>query len=679
MTYALFICSGTVLLLGVTKLQYQENQRQLYHEHLNLTLHLSKIRAKLEMGINADSALIRGLASYISKNPMLSQQDFEDFAGQLMKNKSNIINMGAAPDLIIRYMHPLKGNEKAIGLDFNKNRLQKDAATFAKDAKQIIIAGPVKLVQGGEAFIGRYAIHIKNSDGEEVFWGLVSAPISTEILYRESGLQEFEQHNVIAIRGKDARGDKGDVFYGPSDIFTQGAIIQDVALPYGSWQIAAKPHKSWESETNWIPWVTSWFLQFIMLGIFHIRRQAYLDRLSYEKKLIDAKELAEHAARSKSDFLASMSHEIRTPMNGILGMTEVILNSEISEETREALLTIKQSGDALMTILNDILDISKINAGKLNIENLAFNFNSMISDLKRIFSPGVQSNKIAILTEVHPRFPEIIFGDPNRLRQVLTNLIGNAVKFTEHGWVKIIATPIDESNYEISVVDSGIGLSPEQISKLFVDFSQADQSTSRKYGGTGLGLSICKKLVELMDGTIGVESSPGKGSRFWFKLPLHKGNFPQNSLEQRSHGELKHDEHSENRDLELHKLKILLAEDNLVNVKVFCKLLEKMGATCEIAKNGQEAIDMYRLNDYDVIFMDVQMPIVDGLHATREIRQISKESRPITIYALTANVLQEDQQRCFDAGMDYFLRKPVKMIELKSALLSILAIKKGFT
>lgn len=364
---------------------------------------------------------------------------------------------------------------------------------------------------------------------------------------------------------------------------------------------------------------------------------------------------AEEASRAKSNFLATMSHEIRTPLNGIIGMVELLSSLNLDAEGKEYLYTIRNSADALLGIINDILDFSKIEAGKMEIENISFNVRELVSNIVRTFYAKTNEKNIDIVCEIDEGIHENVKGDPTKLRQVIVNLIGNAVKFTENGSVKVeVKNSISEGErikLYFSVSDTGIGIEEEKAAKLFDSFEQLDNSTTRKYGGTGLGLAIVKNLINLMGGEIRVQSQLGKGSKFYFWLYFEEAKQSE-----------KVKEDSIIMGKENQKLDILVAEDNKVNQLFMKKLLEKNAFNVEIAENGEEAVEMYSQKEFDIIFMDIQMPKMDGYEATRIIRE--KEKKHVPIIALTANTTEEDKQMCINAGMDDYIAKPVKLNKL---------------
>jgi PAS domain S-box-containing protein len=381
-----------------------------------------------------------------------------------------------------------------------------------------------------------------------------------------------------------------------------------------------------------------------------------------EARILEEKEKAENAAKAKAQFLAVMSHEIRTPLNGVIATASLLQNTNLDREQMEYVDTIKKSGNSLLMLINDILEFSKMESGKMQLDPHNVSVTDVLFDVMDLLRPHADAKGLKIHVQIGQDVPDKLWMDSHRLKQILMNLIGNAIKFTEKGSVTVICENAGIIKRQIKlhfmVRDTGIGIHPDKVHQLFKSFSQVDSSTSRKFGGTGLGLAITKQLVEMMEGEVKVNSNLNMGSEFSFNLKCELG---------RDTMELSSDQSKPQQQVEVEQMKVLVAEDNHINLQVFKYMLQNLKVETDFVHNGQEALELSAGKKYDLVFMDMQMPVMDGLEATRQMR--SREGHQPIVVAISANAYADDRKLCSEAGMDDFMPKPFDIDQLKNILI----------
>ncbi|MGY6410150.1 MAG: ATP-binding protein [Alkalilacustris sp.] len=765
---------------------YQQAMRQ------DVLATASVLRAQIEGTLSSNVQLIRGLIATLVTEPDMDPDRFADLASALSNRDSLIRNLAAAPDMVIRYVYPIEGNAAAIGLNYLETPTQRETAVQARDSGKLVMAGPVDLVQGGVGIIGRFPVFIPDGSDRGRFWGLVSAVIDADLFYAATGLDDEGLAIRVVLRGADATGAGGQVFFGDESILSQDPVELPITLPFGTWELSAIPRGGWDLAPPNLWDLRLWLglgaglivLPSLLMGRLledrarnverlqqalrhqaeatgryqsvsrisrsfvwevdaggrltylspsfeditglpcqsligqHLRdiaggvaqgaeatdralldemmddRQTFQDfvfpldaqgrgalwlQLSGSPVLDDAgrlrgyrgagmdvtglqraRQAADDSSRAKSIFLANMSHEIRTPLNGVLGMAQVLEGLVRDPDQRAMVTTIRESGQSLNTILNDILDLSKIEANRLEIEEVPFQPEDTLTRIAALHQLRAEEKGLQlVLSSLMPRGPARR-GDANRFGQILHNLVSNAIKFTETGRVTVALSNRSGQDLGICITDTGPGMTKAQVDRLFEAFVQGDDSIARRYGGAGLGMSIVRHLVTTMGGDIDVQSAPGEGTRVHVLLPLATGTLATPAPGESASAS------------DLAGLRLLAADDNATNRRVLDAMLRGTGVVLTMVENGQQAVEAWRGGTYDVMLLDISMPVLGGLEAHSQIAtEAGRTGRPCPpTIAFTANVMAHQVQEYIDAGFAGCVAKPLNRALLVEALRS---------
>ncbi|VWX58501.1 conserved hypothetical protein [Sphingorhabdus sp. 109] len=600
--------------------------------------------------------------------------------------------------LPITYIEPISINKEAVGLDIGFETNRRSAAYQARDTGKATITKRIFLVQDKEKSAGFLLLRPIYESGRPLnsvsqrraaFRGWVYAPFIASRFMK--GLTASQGTNFkITVYDGTSTNDSELIFENRSGVEKSHqprfSVTKVLPMMGQQWTV------SWDSTPEFEANVGTQEPKFVLIGglalvlafatlvMFYARREAYVRQevrnktqilVDKEREIVSALETAKAATGAKSKFLANMSHEIRTPMNGVIGFTQLLDDGTLNETQKKYVGLIADSGSAMMTLLNDILDISKVDSGSMTISPEPFDIRHLLTSCVKIFSPNAEEKNLTILIEVDKDLPQWIEVDGFRLRQIVMNLLANAIKFTETGYITISASfrESDGPELSIAVADTGVGIAFDRQEAIFEPFIQEDDSTARKHGGSGLGLTISKQLVELMGGEILLESYVARGSKFTVQIPVDRleQGAPRNLVKFPAQPGVSCDNSPD-------ALRILVAEDHDVNQVLIGEMLTRLGYEYELAVDGAEAVAMirkaeYSENQYDLALMDLQMPYVDGIKATRMVREQGIGAETLPIVALTANAFEQDIERCLEAGMQAHLAKPLAIDSLRKAVL----------
>ena len=660
-----------LLVFGCTFLVNQNQQRR---EKLKAAYTAESTISRIEVQLNrylAESDLVK---KSIEEGLTISDKQFATLS-RLMQDEDNIIKVHEiAKDGIVSQIYPMEGNEDVIGLNMIENPERKKEARLARDSGEYTIAGPFELVQGGNGVLLFDPVYRTDDKGCKKFWGFSILVIDWQKFIKKMELDQLENagyHYQIWKKGTD---DEKIVIAQCDNLQETDTLEVACTVPNDTWYFEIVPENGWVTMTQklWgllISVLTAFIVMIIYLQ-FKMRR--YRDAL-HEKELEKAVLEAKNANEAKTRFLFNMSHDIRTPMNAIIGFSE-LLEKHIDEKDKaiDYLGKIKSSSNFLLSLINYVLEMARIESGKLVLKKEVGCVTDLIESLIDVFEPGVKKKFITYSCETDIQHKYVI-GDEIKVREIFINIIGNSVKYTPEGGkisVSVKEEPFEKENYiayRIIVEDNGIGMSKEYLPHIFEEFSREHTSTESKVTGTGLGLPIVKSLIDMMGGTIEVESQLGCGTKMNVVLPFELASEKQ-ILEE------KQKEKEKISDSILGK-RVLLAEDNELNAEIAMTVLKENGLKAERAANGKQCMEMLKKmpeDYYDMILMDIQMPEMDGYEATKRIRNLDDARADIPIVAMTANAFEEDRQKALESGMNAHVSKPVDMNMLFKVMAQIL-------
>jgi signal transduction histidine kinase/DNA-binding response OmpR family regulator len=654
-----FTLAFLIACLGLGELAVQQYKQQAHEkawqeavyasEHIQETLTL-----KFTEALRSETLLVY----LIEKNGQVHPEELKAIIKGMFKDSRYLRNIAIAPHNQITYLYPLAGSEKALGLRYHETPAQWPMVKHAMQKHAAYLAGPLKLVQGTSGLLYLNPVFLK--DGS--YWGIISMSINTDEFLSFIGLTKGNSALQVGLRNKESQEGSNGVFYGDEQLFNAEGVRANISIPGGNWELIVKPTDPASTNATLHSAVAalSLVLSLLLYQALYLKRQTNTHKRLAQTALHEGLVAAEQANTAKTQFLTMMSHEIRTPLNAILGMQELLAYTPLNNTQVEYLQTATLAGKNLLTLINDILDLSKVESGKLDLEVTVFNAAELTRACVHLLTVTAQAKQVKLVTIIDPELKAWISGDALRFRQVLLNLLGNAIKFTENGSVTVKLSPQASSDNDcallVEVIDTGIGIPVKQQSGLFNLFIQATPSDARKYGGSGLGLAISKRLVALWGGEIGLDSTPGIGSRFWFsvgaladapdKTPIAAKN-PVDSIAPGTFN-----------------AQVLLVDDSPTNQMVLAAMLRNASHQVDIAACGTEAIKAASENVYDLILMDVSMPGMCGMEATTIIRQLGGAAATVPIIALTAHAMSGYDAICLAAGMNGYATKPISQKDL---------------
>lgn len=624
------------------------------------------MQANMIAVLSQDIHLLYGLRAFIEANPNVSEQDYAKYAASIKRLRPSIRNVTAAPDLIVKYVYPLAGNEAVMGLNYRTApEEQKTSVYKAIREGQAVIAGPVELIQGGTALIMRLPVYITNSDGVQDLWGIIAAPVDIDVVYKELELYKLTEKFDVAIRGKDGLGENGDVFFGNATLFENEAqsVRHKINLENGSWILAMRPKEGWVTTfpEQTVTRIAFACLFFVLLVFWRFAE-------TYLQERLEIRQQKRRVLQEKEEFLEILSHEIRSPLQGVLAAQKYLLDNGIAEPMRSIVQTAEQSGNYIVGLINDYLDLQRVESNRLKNNTTAVEIRSLIENVVSIVTAGKNEQIASIRVTVSDQIPKWLMLDEKKIRQVLVNIVGNSVKYTNKGYIQVSVNQKDHEGSRLvcfQIEDTGIGIEEAELTTLFDRFTRSEGGESR--GGSGLGLAIAKMLVEVMGGDISVRSVLGEGTLFTIEIPVletvEDANSDENALSEESLS-------SEEADL-LKETKVLVADDVLVNRLLLKAMLLPLVKFVRMVEDGQAVLDALEKEKFDLVIMDIQMPVLSGFEVTQKMREDIR-FQDIPVVGLTGEDIQGHQLNMDARGMSCLLNKPINLQPLVQAILAAL-------
>lgn len=672
-TYAALVF--VLVFLFALTLMYLVNQEQEQEEKLKATYMAEATVSRVEAQLSQYLTKADVLKNLVEDGHELNDEQFKVLA-QVMQDDTHIIEaIELAQDGIITQVYPFAGNEKAVGLDFFADPAREKEANLAMQSGQYTIAGPFELRQGGMGVLLFDPIYTTDEQGEQSFWGFSVMVLNWENFIEDMELQSLENasYHYQIWRRSMSTGEKVTIAQCDNPVLDNPLEVV-CEVPNDTWYFEIVPKNGWISRTQQFFSVIFAFVLATLLTMGYWQSAWRRHReVVYAEKLGMAARKEKQANEAKTRFLFNMSHDMRTPMNAIIGYSDLLdQHADEPEKVSDYIGKIRSSSNLLLSLINYVLEMARIESGKITLKEEVGCFTELMDSLRIIFEPTIQKKHLTYNCQMQIGHDYVI-ADRTKLREVIFNIISNAIKYTPDGGAVSVKLEEQETEmsgracYRIVVEDTGIGMSKDYLPHIFEEFTRERTSTESKVAGAGLGMPIVKALVDLMGGTVQVESEEGHGTRFTIELELPIAS------EQQIH------EKKENQIEELAKnlngCRILLAEDNDLNAEIAMTILQEHGVQVERAVNGEECVEMLKAQTadyYDAVLMDIQMPVMNGYDAARAIRQLTTPHAAVSIIAMTANAFEEDKQKAFAAGMDAYITKPVDVVSMMKTLHQII-------